>query len=47
MAKKKHQKLTAEDRARHERIMSMVRERIAYHEQRALEEEAERTREQR
>ena len=31
--------LTAEDEARHERIMEMVRERIAYHEAKAREDE--------
>ena len=40
MAKRKYQKLTAEDHARHEEIQAMVRERIAYHEAKALEEEA-------
>lgn len=39
MAKRKHQNLTAEDHERHERIQEMVRERIAYHEAKALEEE--------
>jgi hypothetical protein len=41
MAKKKTKirKLTAEDRARHDRIMQMARERIAYHEAKAREEE--------
>ncbi len=42
MAKKKHQKLTAEDRAHHERIMAMVRKRIAYHERKALEQRSTR-----
>ena len=42
MAKKKPPKLTDEDRARHEDIMRMVRERIAYHEAKAREEEAAR-----
>src|SRR3954453_6059065 len=37
--RKRHQNLTAEDRARHERIMEMVRERIAYHEAKAREQE--------
>src|SRR5215210_4115871 len=32
MAKKKPGNLTPEDHARHERIMEMVRKRIAYHE---------------
>lgn len=46
MAKRNYQKLTAEDHARHERIQEMVRERIAYHEAKAREEEeaAERAR---
>jgi len=41
------QRLTAEDDARDEQIQAMVRERIAYHEAKALEEEeaAERARE--
>jgi hypothetical protein len=41
MAKKKRKdgNLTAEDRARHEQIMEMVRERVAYHEAKAREEE--------
>jgi hypothetical protein len=40
MAKKrKHQKLTAEDHARHAEIQRMVRERIAYHEAKALEQD--------
>jgi hypothetical protein len=47
MAKKKHRNLTAEDRARHERIMEMVRERIAYHEAKAREEEEAAARERR
>ena len=38
MAKRKARKLTAEDHARHDRIMEMVRERIAYHERKAVEE---------
>lgn len=42
MAKRKHRKLTPEDEARHERIMQMVRERIAYHEAKAREEEERR-----
>ena len=42
MAKKKKRpgNLTPEDHARHEQIMEMVRERIAYHEAKAREEEA-------
>ena len=39
MAKKKHRKLTPEGEARHEKIMDMVRERIAYHEAKAQEDE--------
>ena len=38
MAKKKNN-LTPEDHARHERIMEMVRERIAYHEAKAREQD--------
>ena len=46
MAKRKSGNLTAEDHARHEQIQEMVRERIAYHEAKAREEEeaAERAR---
>ena len=47
MAKRTYQKLTPEDEARHERIMEMARERIAYHEQKAREQKAAREREQR
>ena len=39
MAKRKQQKMTAEEHARHEGRNEMVRERIAYHEAKALEEE--------
>jgi hypothetical protein len=39
MAKKSYQKLTAEDHARHARLMEMVRERIAYHEAKAREQD--------
>lgn len=46
MAKRKYRKLTDEDRARREETMRMVRERIAYHEAKAREEEAAREREQ-
>ena len=46
MAKKKPPKLTDEDRARHEETMRMVRERIAYHDAKAREEEAARERRQ-
>lgn len=43
MAKKKRPgNLTPEDHARHARIMDMVRERIAYHEAKAREQEAAR-----
>jgi hypothetical protein len=42
MAKKKRPKLTPEDRARHEETQRMVRERIAYHEAKAREEDARR-----
>jgi hypothetical protein len=44
MAKRNYQKLTAEDHARHARIMEMVRERVAYHEAKAREQEAARAR---
>jgi len=46
MAKKRKKtgNLTAEDHARHARIMEMVQERIAYHEAKAREEEAARHR---
>jgi hypothetical protein len=43
---KKHQRLTDEDRARHEETQRMVRERIAYHEAKAREEEERRARQQ-
>jgi hypothetical protein len=42
MAKKKRQKLTPEDRALHEELQRQVRERIAYHEAKAREEDARR-----
>jgi hypothetical protein len=42
--RKKTGNLTPEDHARHERIMEMVRERIAYHEAKALEQDAARER---
>jgi hypothetical protein len=44
MAKKRKKtgNLTAEDHARHAEIMKMVRERIAYHEAKAQEEDARR-----
>ena len=45
MAKKrKYQKLTEEDRARHAETQRMVQERIAYHEAKAREEEEARER---
>jgi hypothetical protein len=46
MAKKRknYRKLTPEDEARHERIMEMVRERIAYHEAKAREQDEARPR---
>jgi hypothetical protein len=46
MAQKKPPKVTPEDHERHERLMEMVRERIAYHEAKAREEDAAREREQ-
>jgi hypothetical protein len=45
--KKRPGKLTAEDHARHARIMRMVSERIAYHEARAREEDERRAAERR
>jgi hypothetical protein len=42
MATRNYRKLTAEDEARHERIMAMTRERIAYHEAKAREVEERR-----
>jgi hypothetical protein len=39
MAKKKHPKLSPEDHARHAEIQRMVRERIAYHEAKAREQD--------
>jgi hypothetical protein len=42
MAKKKRPKLTPEDHARHDEMQRMVRERIAYHEAKAREEDARR-----
>jgi hypothetical protein len=46
MAKRKIQKMTPEEHARYDKTQEMVRERIAYHEAKALEEEqaAEQTR---
>jgi hypothetical protein len=46
MAKKKHSKMTDEDRARREETQRMVRERIAYHEAKAREEDELRARKQ-
>ena len=43
MAKKTYQKLTG-DHARHARLMEMVRERIAYHEAKAREQDEARSR---
>jgi hypothetical protein len=40
--KRKYRKLTAEDHARHEETQRMVRERIAYHEAKAREEDERR-----
>jgi len=45
--KRKYQKLTAEDHARHEETQRMVQERIAYHEAKAREEEEPREEEER
>jgi hypothetical protein len=42
MAKKKRPKMTAEEKAQREETQRMVRERIAYHEQKAREEDARR-----
>jgi hypothetical protein len=39
MGNKNYRKLTPEDRARHEQIMEMVRDRIAYHEAKTREQE--------
>ena len=39
MAKRKLQKMTPEEHAHHEETQRMVRERIAYHEAKALEQE--------
>jgi hypothetical protein len=44
MAKRKRPKTTPEEHARHREIQQMVRERIAYHEQKAREEEERRAR---
>jgi hypothetical protein len=45
MAKKPRPKMTAEDRARREQTQRMIRERIAYHEAKAREEDERRARE--
>jgi hypothetical protein len=42
MAKKKPSKMTAEEKAQRQETQRMVRERIAYHEQKAREEDARR-----
>jgi hypothetical protein len=42
MAKKKRPTLTPEDHARRDEMQRMVRERIAYHEAKAREEDARR-----
>jgi hypothetical protein len=44
MAKRNYRKLTAEDHSRHAKIMQMVRERIAYHEAKAREQDEARRR---
>jgi hypothetical protein len=44
MAKRNYQRLTAEDHSRHAKIMEMVRERIAYHEAKAREQDEARRR---
>jgi hypothetical protein len=44
MAKKKRHRVTAEVRAQRARTQEMVRERIAYHEAKAKEQEAARER---
>lgn len=44
MAKKKTPKLTPEDHARHAATQRLVRERIAYHEAKAREEDERRER---
>jgi hypothetical protein len=42
MAKKKRRKITPEERERFEKVQEMVRERVAYHEAKAREEEERR-----
>jgi ATP-dependent RNA circularization protein (DNA/RNA ligase family) len=44
MARKKLPKTTPEEHARHHELQRMVRERMAYHEQKAREEEERRAR---
>jgi hypothetical protein len=46
MAKKKLPKMTAEEIAHREELQRMVRERMAYHEAKAREQDAAREREQ-
>ena len=46
MAKKKRSKMTDEERAQREETQRMVRERIAYHEAKAREEDELRARKQ-
>ena len=46
MAKKKRSKMTDEERARRDETQRMVRERIAYHEAKAREEDELRARKQ-
>jgi hypothetical protein len=45
--RRRHRKLTAEDHARFAETQQMVRERIAYHEAKAREEDERRARERR
>ncbi len=45
MAKRPRPKLTPDDHARHAELQRLVRERIAYHEQKAREEDERRARE--
>jgi len=42
---RRHRKMTAEDRARRDETQRLVRERIAYHEAKAREEDDRRARE--
>ncbi len=41
MEKRKHQKMTAEDRARRDKHQRMARARVAYHDAKAREQEEE------